>query len=931
MSKSLSIGVVIGATLDGGFASTVGGAQKQFNQLGAAIKGADADAKRLEAFRTLKVEVAGSEKVWQAATVRTSELAREIPRVGAAAKEAKAAFSRAKTSTDAAKVAYEQKRETLKRLTIEMRQTKAPTEEMRAAHAKAKAESSAAGVSYRQQRERLGQLKGEAKTSAATLKELNTEFADAKKVGEKAKKTFEDQRRKLHELRAEMAKAGQSTRDLAGQERRLGEAVDTLRRKYDALGSAMRMRQANLDRRSALRGQLVDAVALGAALRAPIVAAMDLESAEVRLGTVLNTDDLERDLGAARKQALAFSRDNMASATEVLDIQYALNSAGLDASTARLGSELVSKVATITGGAAEGVGEVVATVFNNLGGSLEGEASEKLERIGELLTKTQFKFQIRDFGQLGESMKMAAPALSMFNVELDQGLTLIGALNSAGMQGSQAGTSLSATFRQLSKASDEFGFDLVRNKDGQLDFIATLESLSDTIGGFDNLDQETIDRLQKSFGDEGMRGVMLLGKQLGTLREAQRDVAEGSKGLVDSSYERFAKSSAGQMKIFRNRIGEVGVAVGSVLLPGLNMVVGAAGSLAVGVAWLSEKFPFLTTVVVGLTAALIVGKVAAIGLGYGWTFVKGAWLSAVVAGKAVSAALALANLRTITLGATTKATAVSTWALAAAQKGWAIGSTIVTAATGLVTTGFRVMGAAVMSNPIGLAIAAIAASAFLVIKYWEPIKGFFGGLWEGIKEIFSAGVGFLTKVWEVSPLGLLFKAGEKLAGFVGGAIGGLFGGEKKDDAAATQQPEAHSKRRGLARTAGAAALGATLAISPSVATEPPATAVPGAAIHRSAVAPSVAPRAQGKTTPTAAAMPDVQPMPQWMAARQAETPAARAADKGGERVVINSPFHGDIVIQGTGMDAKAIAAEVERVLRERESRAQARARGRMYD
>jgi TP901 family phage tail tape measure protein len=297
---------------------------------------------------------------------------------------------------------------------------------------------------------------------------------------------------------------------------------------------------------------------------------MEKETAGVRLKTVLNTDNIERDLVLAKKHATAFMRKGLTDDVQMLNIQYALNSAGLEASAARVGSEVVAKVATVTSGAPEQVGEVVATVFNNLGDSLEGNVQERLTRVGELLTKTQFKFQIRDFGQLGESMKYASPILSQYNMDLAQGVTLIGALNSAGLQGSQAGTAFGASMRNMSKASEELGFDLVRNKKGQLDMIATMESLSDAIGGFDNMDQETIDQLQELFGDEGIRGVVLLGKQLGKLRQAQEDVTRSSKGLVDSSYQEFLDSTPGKVKKFWHNTKLLGDTMAEAFLPVIN-------------------------------------------------------------------------------------------------------------------------------------------------------------------------------------------------------------------------------------------------------------------------------------------------------------------------------------------------------------------------
>ncbi|CAE6848459.1 hypothetical protein R75465_07045 [Paraburkholderia aspalathi] len=104
------------------------------------------------------------------------------------------------------------------------------------------------------------------------------------------------------------------------------------------------------------------------------------------------------------------------------------------------------------------------------------------------------------------------------------------------------------------------------------------------------------------------------------------------------------------------------------------------------------------------------------------------------------------------------------------------------------------VGRAMLMNPIGLAITAIAAAAFLIYTYWEPIKGFFSGLWDQVRQAFAgglAGVGALILNW--SPLGLFYQAfaavlqwfgidmpakfsefgGNLLAGLVNGIMSGL--------------------------------------------------------------------------------------------------------------------------------------------------------------
>ena len=304
------------------------------------------------------------------------------------------------------------------------------------------------------------------------------------------------------------------------------------------------------------------------------------DMARFRLSTVINTEtpdyasDEKKALAKQKAMKLAIAKSRAmaqkgsASLKDAYNIQYALNSAGLNAAEAMAGAPTVGKVSIITGGSAETVGEVQATVFNNIGQQLKGNNEERFKRIGELLTRTQFKFQIRDFGQLGESMKFGTQAMSSWNVELAQGLTLIGQLNSAGLQGSQAGTAFSAMLRQLPKAQKDFKIDLVRDSKGQLDLLATLEQIDEATMFMGQ--NEKAAALQNTFGDEGARGLIPLLQKIKELRAAQDDVRESSKGIIDKNFKEYLKTSGAQLKILSENIGVATVKLGEHFLPLLN-------------------------------------------------------------------------------------------------------------------------------------------------------------------------------------------------------------------------------------------------------------------------------------------------------------------------------------------------------------------------
>jgi hypothetical protein len=74
---------------------------------------------------------------------------------------------------------------------------------------------------------------------------------------------------------------------------------------------------------------------------------------------------------------------------------------------------------------------------------------------------------------------------------------------------------------------------------------------------------------------------------------------------------------------------------------------------------------------------------------------------------------------------------------------------------GVVKTVFMGLGRSVLwlgrlfiANPILLAIAAVAAAAFLIYKNWEPIKGFFVDLWGTVKAIFNTAVTDISNLFQ---------------------------------------------------------------------------------------------------------------------------------------------------------------------------------------
>lgn len=74
----------------------------------------------------------------------------------------------------------------------------------------------------------------------------------------------------------------------------------------------------------------------------------------------------------------------------------------------RSAADVVAQVATITDGVPGQVGAVVATACKNLGRGLAGDQAQQISQVGAILTRTQQRYQIENFGQLGQALAASA-------------------------------------------------------------------------------------------------------------------------------------------------------------------------------------------------------------------------------------------------------------------------------------------------------------------------------------------------------------------------------------------------------------------------------------------------------------------------------------------------------------------------------------------
>ncbi|MCW3642470.1 phage tail tape measure protein [Burkholderia cenocepacia] len=341
-------------------------------------------------------------------------------------------------------------------------------------------------------------------------------------------------------------------------------------------------------------------------------------------------------------------------------------------------------------------------------------------------------------------------------------------------------------------------------------------------------DEEAQRKLMESFGlNEVFQDIQTINHLL-AMRQGWDKYQQNKKDMgsaqalntIDQDYARRAELATVAWGRFQTQIADLGITIGRALLPSLTDLMNTVTPLIQRTAQFAAAHPGLIRGVVGFATAVIGMKVATLAAGWGlnffvksplnmvstalttvgakWTLFRALWagggsrLSTVFqifgmgAGAAGKLAGAVGRAGSLFMGFGRGALVVGRALLPfgqgmlmtivgplrlLAQGGMllarVLGGQLV---NGLMLVGRTVLwlGRALMLNPIGIAITAIAVGAYLIYRYWTPIKQFFGGVWNSIRTAFAGGIGSVMRLiinW--SPLGLFYRAFAGVLGWFG--------------------------------------------------------------------------------------------------------------------------------------------------------------------
>lgn len=241
--------------------------------------------------------------------------------------------------------------------------------------------------------------------------------------------------------------------------------------------------------------------------------------------------------------------------------------------------------------------------------------------------------------------------------------------------------------------------------------------------------------------DNGVPVIDMLAKSMGVANNRVKQLAEEGKitypvmvkafqqatsegGKFHNGMIRLSETAAGKFAKIKDDVILLGVKIGNILIPAVKALLDRVMPVLDAIGKWTDKNPELTKRIVMVATAASALLLVLSGVG----FIVGGVAQAVSIGATVFVNLAKA-LRFV-------------------------GQAVVW------------LGRLFLTNPILLAITAIAVGVYLIIRHWGAIRGWFSRLWDNIKRIFRTFIQFVANfAMMIHPMGLVIRHWDKIVPF----------------------------------------------------------------------------------------------------------------------------------------------------------------------
>lgn len=615
-------------------------------------------------------------------------------------------------------------------------------------------------------RNKVRTLSQQMAATAAPTKAMTQELRNAVREALKLKQQHQHNGEQLQRLRTRLHDAGLSTKNLSQHERRLREQTDaanqsineqtrrlaalaTQQRRLAAARAALKSQR---DFASSMAGKGTAAAASGgAALYASakmIMPGIDFDASMSKVQAITRLDQNAPELLDLRKQARGLGSSTQFTAGQAADAQGFLGMAGFQPKAIKAAMPGMLDLASAGGTELAQTADIASNILSGL-----GMDAEHMNKLGDVLVGT-FTRSNTNLQMLGETMKYAAPMAKTYGVELETAAAMAGKLGDAGLQGSMGGTALSSIMNRLAappKAAEKALAQLqIRTADAHGNLRKMPDILKEIHDKTKDMGTAKKGGLFKAIaGEEAVKGMAQLVDQAGngelqkliaSLRESQGEAARTAKVMADNL--------KGDLTTLGSAWQDLGIELQDQQDGPLRSLIQSLTEVIRGVKSWAAEHPELAAAIVK-TVAIIAGLAVVLG-----------GLMVTVAGVM----LPFVTLRLMFLSLGVRLPSLISLL-------WNLGRQVLP----FVGKALLLLGRALMLNPIGLAITAIAGAAYLLYQNWDAVKLYFTDAWKEIQAGFNGGTtGILKTLINFSPVGLLYQAFAAVMRYLGIELPGRF-------------------------------------------------------------------------------------------------------------------------------------------------------------
>lgn len=564
---------------------------------------------------------------------------------------------------------------------------------------------------------------------------------------------------------------------------RLGQTLDQVRIKQERLAARLAAGNALKDARADTWGRMKETGAAAIAVGAPIVKSVRLAAGfQDQMRDIAITGEFNAAQEAGLGQTIRDSALKWNQAQDEIGRGMQVLVAGgiQDAKALEQYAPIMAKGATSTRASMDDLGSVAIALKDNLNigeAGFEG-ALNMLAYAGK-----RGQFEIRDMAKWLPSL---SPSFQALGVTGKEAVAEIGAALQIARKGAGSNDEAANNFRNfLQKLTapetiKDFAKANIDLQESMMELrakgLTPVDAMLGTITAFletkgpgaadqfmatmklkDDKERETaLQRLSEAYklGElfQDMQAMAFIRPAIANMGE-MKDIKQGAMGaagkdLLGEDLKRRMDTASEQFKNFKIGLMDVGLTIGDALLPPLTDLLKAVRPVIVSIGAWAKEYPGLLRGLVGLVAGMLAVKLGVLGIAWGFNFLVASPLNTL---KLAFDLVGAKWIRLVSLWQLGRFASISSAFSKVSNVAMMLGRVL----AGGLTTGLRIatqalfwLTRAMMANPIGFIVSALAIGAVLVWRNWETVKAAITAGWNWIKgmkdQFFSAGADLIN-------------------------------------------------------------------------------------------------------------------------------------------------------------------------------------------